>query len=71
MFTKRTKSTALPNQAVGLWGSGLSLRAAGEELYEQIERVWNAIPISLLHALYDSMPKRVRAVRKEHCKAIK
>ena len=41
------------------------------ELYEQIERVWNAIPISLLHALYDSMPKRVRAVRKGHGKAIK
>ena len=41
------------------------------ELYEQIESAWNAIPISLLHALYDSMPKRVRAVRKGHGKAIK
>jgi len=43
MSTKRTKSTALRNQAVGMCRSGLSLRAAAEELGCSFTFVRNAM----------------------------
>ena len=45
--------------------------ATNEELWEQIQSVWDSIPLSYIQSLFDSMPKRLRAVKKKNGGTIK
>ena len=45
--------------------------SSDNDLWCQIEREWNAVPISMLHTLHDSMPTRLREVRKAKGRTIK
>ena len=37
-----------------------------DELWHQIQSVWDNIPMSLIRTLYESMPKRLHDVKKKH-----
>jgi hypothetical protein len=45
--------------------------ATNEDLWNQIQSVWEKIPMSLIKSLYHSVPKRLRAVKKAHGGTVK